>query len=167
MTNFTTLRYGDIVDIDGMKVIAHDAGHVLGSTQYEIRDAESSIVYTGDINCRKTLTTNAADIVPCDTLILETTYGRPTYVFPSLTEIYSNIVNWAIGEIKKKRKPVFIGYAIGKSQEIIKIFNEFTNIPVVVSKSITKVNEVALFVILKSLRKFVLFQNTIVKQLFL
>ena len=127
--------------IDGLEVSVHNSGHILGSAQYVIRDTSSTIVYTGDINCREMLTTTAAEIIPCDTLILETTYGNPFYVFPSLTEIYVKIVNWAISEIKKDRTPTFLVYSVGKAQEIIKIFNDFTNIPVVVSRSVARVNE--------------------------
>lgn len=139
--NFVALRYGDRVDFDGLDVTVHNSGHILGSAQYELRDAESSIVYTGDLNCREMLTTTAAKAIPCDTLVLETTYGNPFYIFPSAMDIYVRIVDWAIDEIKKGRTPTFTVYSVGKAQEIVKAFNEFTNIPVVTSPSVAKVNE--------------------------
>ena len=140
--NFIPLRYGDDVSFGGVNVTVHNSGHVLGSAQYEIRDAETSIVYTGDLNCRDMLTTKAADVVSCDTLIVETTYGTPFYVFPGLTEIHVNIINWAIGEIQKGRTPTFVTYSVGKAQEIVKVFNEFTSIPIVASPYVARVNEV-------------------------
>lgn len=139
--NLILLKYGDLISIDGLEVATHNSGHILGSAQYEIRDSSSTIVYTGDINCREMLTTKAAETVPCDTLILETTYGNPFFDFPSLTNIHGNIINWAIGEIQKERTPTFIIYSTGKAQEIVKIFNEFTNIPVVTSHSVAKINK--------------------------
>lgn len=140
--NFVSLRYGDEVAFDGLGVTAYNAGHILGSAQYVIRDAESTIVYTGDLNCRETLTTTAGEAISCDTLILETTYGNPSYIFPSLTEIHVDVVNWAIGEIQKGKVPTFVVYSVGKAQEIVKIFNEFTSVPVITSHSVARVNEI-------------------------
>jgi len=137
----STLKYGDELTIGELEISVHNSGHILGSAQYVIRDKNLTIVYTGDINFRKMMTTTAAEIVPCDILILETTYGNPFYVFPTLTETYVNVINWAISEIQKDRIPTFVVYSVGKAQEIIKIFNNFTNIPVRVSHTIAKINE--------------------------
>ena len=139
--NLVTLRYGEPVEFDGISVTAHNSGHILGSAQYELSDGESSIVYTGDINCREMLTTSPAEIIRCDTLILETTYGSPSYVFPSTSDVYVRIIGWALDEIRKEKSPTFTVYSVGKAQEIIKIFNEFTNVPVVTSSTVTKINE--------------------------
>ena len=141
LENYISLKYGDTVTFDGLEVSVYNSGHILGSAQYVIRNDISTIVYTGDLNCREMLTTSAADIIPCDILILETTYGNPFYVFPSLTSIYIEIINWAISEVQKERTPTFIVYSVGKAQELIKIFNELTSIPVVVSQSIARINE--------------------------
>ena len=141
LENFISLKYGEKVNIGELEVSVHNSGHILGAAQYVIRDATSTVVYTGDINCREMLTTTAANAIPCDLLILETTYGNPFYVFPSLMDTCVKIVNWAIREIRKGRTPTFVVYSVGKAQEIIKIFNEFTNLPVVVSRSVARVNK--------------------------
>lgn len=141
LENFVSLRYGDKVSFDGLEISIRNSGHVLGAAQYVVRDGDSTIVYTGDFNCREMLTTTAADIIACDTLILETTYGNPFYVFPSSADVYVRIINWAINEINKERTPTFVVYSVGKAQEIVKIFNELTSIPVVVSPSVARVNE--------------------------
>jgi Cft2 family RNA processing exonuclease len=139
--DLNTIRYGEKVVVNGLQVTAHNSGHVLGSSLYEITNQESTIVYTGDINCRDMLTTNAAKVVPCDVLILETTYGKPFYAFPSLIDVHARILNWVIHEIQKKRVPTFKVYSVGKAQEIVKLMNKFTNIPVVTSHEIAKINE--------------------------
>jgi len=76
-------------------------------------------------------TTSAADSIPCDTLILETTYGVPFYTFPDLTVTCSEIVEWALQQIRTGKIPVFRAYSGGKAQEIVKIFNVMTRIPVI------------------------------------
>jgi len=141
IANFSPLKYGEKVEVDGLEVTAHNAGHMLGSAQYEIRGPESTIVYTGDINYRDMLTTNAAETISCDILILETTYGSPYYIFPSLIETCTMMVDWTIEEIRRKKMPVFSVYPVGKAQEVIKILNNFTNLPVVTHPSVTRVSE--------------------------
>jgi len=136
------LRYGEEVAItDDVTVKTHNAGHILGSAQFEIESPESTIVYTGDLNCRDMLTTNAAEPIPCDTLILETTYGNPYYVFPSLGEVCTAIVNWILEKTHEGKIPVFRVYSVGKAQELIKLANEFTTIPVVTHPLISRVND--------------------------
>ena len=136
------LEYGEEEAIaDDLKVTARNAGHILGSAQFEIEGSNSTIVYTGDLNCRDMLTTNAAKPIPCDILILETTYGNPYYVFPSLGETCAAIVDWIIEQMHKGKTPVFRVYAVGKAQEIVRLVNEITTIPVVTHPLISKIND--------------------------
>ena len=123
---------GERIRLDDVEVAVHNAGHMLGSAQFSVHTSTQTVAYTGDINCRDMYTTSAAEKVECDTLVLETTYGNPCYVFPDLEQTSAEIVEWAVSEIRRRRTPVFKVYSCGKPQEIIRMFNMFTNIPVVV-----------------------------------
>jgi len=133
------VRLGDIVEAEGLEVVAHNAGHMLGSAQFEVRARNFTLVYTGDINCRDMFTTRAAEIVSCDVLVLETTYGIPFYSFPDLTQTSTEIVEWALGRIKAGRIPVFKTYSGGKAQEILAIFNALTKVPVIVEGAVASI----------------------------
>lgn len=135
------IKYGESIRHGDLEIIAHNAGHILGSAQFEVRSPNLTLVYTGDINYRNMLTTKAADVISCDILILETTYGHPNYVFPRLGETCVELVNWALGTLKEDKVPIFQVYSTGKAQELIKIFNEFTKIPVLVYPTVSKVNQ--------------------------
>jgi len=135
------IRLGEVVEFDGIEVIAHNAGHMLGSAQFEVRTPDSTLVYTGDINCRDMFTTRAAESVPCDILIMETTYGVPFYAFPDLTQTSVEIVGWALEQIRAGRIPVFKAYSGGKAQEILKMFNALTNIPVVAEGATARITD--------------------------
>jgi putative mRNA 3-end processing factor len=87
------------------------------------------------------LTTKAAEVIPCDILILESTYGHPNYVFPRLGQICAEMVNWTLECVNERKIPVFQVYSTGKAQEVIKILNKYTKIPVVVHPIIAKVNQ--------------------------
>ena len=140
--DFKALKFGDTVDLDDIEVSAYNAGHMLGSTQYKIQTPETSILYSGDINCVDTLTTKAAKASSCDVLILEATYGHPFFVFPEREDLYLDIIKWVLKQVQNKRSPVFQAYSAGKAQEIVKLLNTFTEIPVVTHPTIAKVNTV-------------------------
>lgn len=140
--NFKPVQCGRAIKVGPIEIIPRNAGHILGSTQFEIRTPEETIVYTGDINCRDTLITRAATPVECDTLIIEGTYGNPTFLFPSREEVYVEIAKWTIKKVGEGKIPVFEAYSVGKAQEIVAVLNYFTNLPVVVSPTIGRVNEI-------------------------
>lgn len=139
--NTTPIYLGRTIRLDEFEIVAHNAGHMLGSAQFEIHMPDFTVVYTGDINCRNMFTTTAAESITCDILILETTYGVPFYAFPDLTQTATDIVGWAIGEIKAGKIPVFKAYSGGKAQEIVKIFNTMTKIPVVVEDKVASITD--------------------------
>lgn len=142
VNRFHPIRIGESVQLGDLKVEALNSGHILGSAQFLIETPEKTILYTGDINCVDTLTTEAADPVKCDTLIIEGTYGDPAYRFPSRETVYDQIVNWAIKAVKKNRTPILHVYATGKAQEVVKLFNEYTTLPVAVDNRVALVNKV-------------------------
>jgi putative mRNA 3-end processing factor len=74
--------------------------------------------------------------------VVEATYGVPAYNFPSREKIYGRIVEWAIEQVKLGRIPTFRVYAVGKAQEIIKLFNVYTKLQVVSDPKVWKATEV-------------------------
>ncbi|MBS7655271.1 hypothetical protein KEJ50_02055 [Candidatus Bathyarchaeota archaeon] len=141
VVNIEDIRIGDRVKIDDVEIKFLNSGHILGSAQFKVLTPEKTILYTGDINCIDTLITSAAEPGECDELIIEATYGKPFYIFPERSKVYGDMVKWALKKINEGKTPVFKAYAIGKSQEIIKLFNVYTNIPVVCDFKVAKVNK--------------------------
>jgi putative mRNA 3-end processing factor len=137
-----TLQIGESVEIDDTKITVLNAGHMLGSCQFEVQTPKFKAIYTGDINCVDTLTTQAAEGRSCDYLIMEGTYGHPSYLFPRRNTMYADIIRWTMTEIKKKRIPTFQVYSSGKPQEVVRLFNVYAKIPVVCSSTISNANEV-------------------------
>lgn len=110
------------------------SGHMLGSTQIKITNGKT-IVYTSDFKLRDGFTTKSAEIFECDTLIIDSTYNDPAFVFPSKEEIAEDISSWVKENIKSKRI-VFGAYRLGKAQELIKIINEYAGMTPLVDSSI-------------------------------
>jgi len=140
--NKKVLSYSDKISFDDVEIILHDAGHILGSAQFQIRTPFGTVIYTGDINLLETLTTKSASITDCDILIMEATYGDPLYAFPEREDTYSNIISWVIRQIRENHVPIFQLYSVGKAQEIIALLNDFTNLPVVVDSPIARASHI-------------------------
>jgi len=141
IANFRGLDINDYFVVDDIRVKALDAGHMLGSAQFLIETPNKSILYTGDINCIDTLTTKAAEPEHCDILVIEATYGSPHYRFPTRETVYAEIVEWAVDTIKQARIPCLHVYAAGKAQEVVRLFNVYTHLPVVANPRLDGVNE--------------------------
>jgi putative mRNA 3-end processing factor len=139
--NWLPLEYGRKIRLGDIEVLPLNAGHMLGSAQFKVVTRDHTYVYSGDLNCVNTLTTEAATVPECDTLIIEATYGDPSFVFPRRERTYAKIVNWALREVKDGRIPTFHVYSSGKSQEIVRLFNVYTKLPVVCASVVGKANE--------------------------
>jgi putative mRNA 3-end processing factor len=139
--NWRPVEYGHKIRIGDTEVLTLNAGHMLGSAQFQVITRDHTYVYTGDLNCVNTLTTEAAEIPECDTLIIEATYGDPSFIFPRRERTYARIVNWALREVKNARMPTFHVYSSGKSQEIVRLFNMYTKLPVVCASVVGRANE--------------------------
>ena len=137
------ISIGDKVKVGDIEVVVHNAGHILGSVQFEAATPEGTILYTGDFNMGDSYTVDAAEPVSCDILVLETTFGAPMFSFPKRREIALDMVRWAVmGAISKGMVPTFHTDSIGNAQEIITIFNRMTKLPVVTAKRTTKASDV-------------------------
>jgi Cft2 family RNA processing exonuclease len=141
IANWKEIEENQIVKIDDLKIRAHNAGHVLGSLQYEVISPEGSLVYTGDINPSDSFTAEAAEIVPCDILVIEATFGSPC-IFPSRKDIALEITKWAEESISVEKIPAFQADPLGNAQELICILNQLTKIPVLTHPKITSINRI-------------------------
>lgn len=133
---------GKAIKIDDIEVVPHTSGHILGSFEFEVRTPDGVALITGDINVRGGRLVEPAEIVKCDVLIIEATYGSPEFVFPPDSEVAEEMIRWANEVMRRNKIPVFQADAIGNAQEVIRIFNEHTNVPVISHQKVTRVNEV-------------------------
>jgi putative mRNA 3-end processing factor len=100
------------------------AGHMIGSAQVIIDWHGERIVYTGDFKLEENYTCPKAAIHPCDTLLIDTTYGKPHYRFPPLTECRERLLEFVSRNIAAGVVPVILAYSLGKAQEAMKILSD-------------------------------------------
>jgi putative mRNA 3-end processing factor len=120
-------------EYDGFQLL--DTGHILGSKGLLVGD---KLYYTGDISTRKRAFMKSARIPEVQTLIIETTFGRPHYVFPDLTDVIHK-TNKIISEMYDQGIPVLLmGYPLGKAQLLTALFGHWE--PFYIHDSVYKMN---------------------------
>jgi Cft2 family RNA processing exonuclease len=77
------------------------------------------------------------EIVPCDRLIIESTFGLPVFHFLSREEAAERIVRFVRECLVENITPVFIGYPLGRGQEIVHVLSQ-AGIPTAVHGSIAR-----------------------------
>jgi DNA ligase-1 len=137
-TVFEPLEYGEVREFGGWSATLVPAGHVLGSAQVHIRTDEGSLLYTGDFKRREGLSCERVATVAADTLVIETTYGLPHYVFPPVAESLAAMVKFCHEALEDGEVPVLLGYSLGKAQEILMALSG-EGLPVMVHGAIAKV----------------------------
>jgi putative mRNA 3-end processing factor len=121
----------EVVKQDGARLL--EAGHMLGARQLAVEGDGGRIVYSGDICLESNIFGFKAEIPQCDRLIMEATYGDPAYDFPPLEDVHRQIERWVS---ENESSNLVIGcYHLGKAQEMIKILNECSLVPVVTEKT--------------------------------
>ncbi len=95
------------------------AGHIFGSAMSLLEAGGESLLYTGDFKLRASLSAELCQPHRADLLIMETTFGRPAYVFPPTEEVIARMLTFCRDTLAQRKIPVLLGYSLGKSQEIL------------------------------------------------
>jgi putative mRNA 3-end processing factor len=119
---------------DGFQLV--DTGHILGSRGLLVGE---DVYYTGDMSMRERAFMKPAKVPHAKTLIIESTFGRPEYVFPPMSEI-THETNKIISEMYNLGRPVILmGYMLGKAQLLTKLFGHWDPI---IHDSVAKINSI-------------------------
>jgi DNA ligase 1 len=106
-------------------VTLHPAGHIFGSAQSLLNHARhGTLLYTGDFKLRHGLSAEPCATPAADLLIMETTFGKPEYVFPPTAGVLSAIAQFCHDALADRETPVLYGYSLGKSQELLRSLAE-------------------------------------------
>lgn len=105
--------------IPGCTVRLYPAGHIFGSAQFHATSDEGTLLYTGDFKLRQGFSAERCATPRADTLIMETTFGLPRYVFPPTEQVLAEIMAFCQQALHEDAIPILFGYSLGKSQELL------------------------------------------------
>lgn len=113
--------FGMRARVGNVDIELFSSGHILGAAQIMIHHDDHRIVYTGDFKLKPSATAAPIEIRKCDLLIMETTYGRPEYVFPDRDVSIELLLNFIKSTRISGYTPIILAYSLGKAQEALKI----------------------------------------------
>lgn len=111
--------YGEVVEINGVRVSLHPAGHLLGSAQVRLEHRGQVAVVTGDYKTQPDKTAASFELVQCDHLVTESTFGLPIYRWKPADELIAQINSWWAENAAEGVTSVIFAYALGKAQRLI------------------------------------------------
>ncbi|MFM7151668.1 MAG: ligase-associated DNA damage response exonuclease [Gemmataceae bacterium] len=117
--NISAVDYGETVDLGGVRLSLHPAGHILGSAQVRVEHRGYVAVVSGDYKIEPDPTCSAFEAIRCHLFVTESTFGLPVYRWPAQEWIRSQINQWWRTNQSEGRASLLLAYALGKSQRLL------------------------------------------------
>src|SRR4051794_5943080 len=111
--------YGEAVEVNGVGVSLHPAGHILGSSQVRVERRGEVWVVSGDYKVEPDATCRPFEAVRCHTFVTESTFGLPIYRWPSQESVFAEVNAWWRANRDAGKASILLGYALGKSQRLL------------------------------------------------
>jgi putative mRNA 3-end processing factor len=116
------IRYGEAIDIDGINVSLHPAGHVLGSAQIAVAANGVRVVASGDYKDVPDPTCVPFALVACDIFITEATFGLPVFRHPDARAEIAKLLQSVA--LFPERAHLIGAYSLGKAQRVIALIRQ-------------------------------------------
>jgi putative mRNA 3-end processing factor len=119
---FEALDFGVPLVMDGVTITLFPAGHILGSAQVLVEQAGQRVVVTGDYKRLRDRTAQAYELVECDLLVTEATFGLPVFQHPHPSVEIARLLKSVADQPERAH---LIGcYALGKAQRVIALLRD-------------------------------------------
>ncbi len=114
-----TLNYGEHINMNGVELSLHPAGHIPGSSQVRVAYKGEVWVVSGDFKTTPDPIAEAFEVVPCQHFITESTFGLPVFRWPDQQLVADDINAWWRKNAAEGRTSVLFAYALGKAQRLL------------------------------------------------
>jgi putative mRNA 3-end processing factor len=116
------VRYGERLNIGGVTVTFHPAGHVLGSAQVAVEHKGLRIVASGDYKDVADPTCTPFELVKCDVFITEATFGLPVFRHGDPDGEVAKLLRSVA--LFPERAHLVGAYSLGKAQRVIALIRK-------------------------------------------
>ncbi|MES2849702.1 MAG: ligase-associated DNA damage response exonuclease [Bacteroidota bacterium] len=141
--NYQNVEWGETVNMNGVNISLHPAGHIIGSSQVRVEYKGEVWVFSGDYKTEDDGISGQFEPVKCNTFISESTFGLPIYKWKKQADIFDDIKNWIIKNHAEEKTSVIIAYSLGKAQRILKPLVE-TGLPIFAHGAVYNTHQVLL-----------------------
>lgn len=112
--------FHDPLETSRARITLYPAGHILGSAMIYVESDGGTLLYTGDYRTPPSPASEGFDAPDhADILITEATFSLPIYRWKSHDELADEIRTFARKSLDEGYTPVFLGYNLGKAQELM------------------------------------------------
>jgi putative mRNA 3-end processing factor len=112
------LPYGMPLDVNGLRLSLHPAGHILGSAQVRLERNGEVWLVTGDFKRQPDPTCTPFEPLRCHALITESTFGLPVFNWPDPRDVVADINSWWRKNSEQGKPSILFAYSLGKAQRI-------------------------------------------------
>jgi putative mRNA 3-end processing factor len=135
------IPFGEKIDINGVTVSLHPAGHILGSAQVRMEYGGEVWVASGDYKRDADPTCEPFEPVPCDVFVTEATFGTPAYTWNKSTDLGLEIARWWNSNAAEGINSVLFAYSLGKAQRVLGVLEPYATKPVYCDPAVSPLNE--------------------------
>jgi putative mRNA 3-end processing factor len=114
--------YSETVDIGGVRISFHPAGHVLGSAQIRFERRGFRAVVSGDYKRERDPTCAPFEPIACDLFVTEATFGLPVFRHPPAEHEIAKLLDSVA--LFPERAHLVGAYSLGKTQRLIALLRE-------------------------------------------
>jgi putative mRNA 3-end processing factor len=114
-----SLSYRKQIDINGVTISFHPAGHILGSSQVRLEYKGEVWVVSGDYKLTPDPTCARFEHLKCNYFITEATFGLPIYRWPDPNEVFAEMNAWWLRNQERGKASVIFAYSLGKAQRVL------------------------------------------------
>lgn len=132
--------FGEIFEINGVKLSFHPAGHILGSAQVRMEFAGEVWVASGDYKREPDPTCEPFESVKCDVFVTEATFGTPGFKWPRGTDLGRQIYDWWSANAERGINSVLFAYSLGKAQRVLGVLEPYASQPIYCHSAVTELN---------------------------
>jgi putative mRNA 3-end processing factor len=118
--NIQSVAFGEKVTINGVQFSFHPAGHIPGSAQIRVELNDEVWVFSGDYKLQHDGLSESFEPVKCHAFITESTFGLPVYAWQPQADVFDEVNRWWRKSQEDGKVAILAGYALGKSQRILK-----------------------------------------------
>ena len=120
---YREIKFGKTFYLGDYRAKLYPAGHMLGSAGIKLWLENGTLFYTGDTKWFKLRTAEKSRFPRADFLVIEATFGVPSFTFPSPREAEKKLIAFVEEALDRGKRPTLYVNRMGKAQEVMKILD--------------------------------------------
>lgn len=137
---FQGINYNETININGVKVSFHPAGHIPGSAQIRLEHKGDVWVVTGDYKCNDDGISTPFESVKCRVFYTESTFALPVFHWGKQENVFAEIHDYWRECASRGEHLILQAYSLGKAQRLLNNLDRSIG-PVYCHRAIIEMNE--------------------------